>query len=209
MASTPQPVPPPSGTAAISGEEYRLYYESTEKVIDRRLGLNAWNYGICIAILVASGFLASWATTRNEFRLLLLIGVVLIAGMGFILCMYWVRQLSDYKLLNNIKFEVLNDMAPLVKFDDGGVSYEPFYKEWNKLKAREGTVKLRGMKIPVLRSSNAELIVPRAFQLLFASIVMAVVLVFVANKQVFLKDIAGMPTTQSSHTSTAAGEPAK
>lgn len=68
--------------------------------------------------------------------------------MGFVLCMYWVHQLRDYKLLNNVKFEVLNEMAPSVKSEDGGVSYEPFAKEWEKLKARKGTVRLRGLKIP-------------------------------------------------------------
>jgi hypothetical protein len=208
MASAPPPNPPTT-PAPISGEEYRLYYESTEKVIDRRLGLNSWNYGICIAILVAIGFLASWATTKAEFKLLSLVGVSLIAVMGFVLCAYWVRQLNDYKLLNNVKFEVLNEMAPLVNFADGGLSYEPFGKEWEKLKARKGTVRLRGLKIPVLRSSNAELIVPRAFQLLFASVVLAAVVVFLANSQILLKRVAEMPAAELANASAPAAKAAR
>ena len=129
--------------------------------------------------------------------------------MGFVLCMYWVHQLRDYKLLNNVKFEVLNEMAPSVKFEDGGVSYEPFAKEWDKLKARKGTVRLRGLKIPVLRSSNAEMIVPRAFQLLFASVVIAAVVVFAANRQVVLKNFADMPATPPGNGSVSAGKAAK
>jgi hypothetical protein len=116
--------PPPS--PIYSGEEYRLYYESTEKVIDRRLSLNAWNYGICIAILVATGFLANWAVSKAELRLVLLAGIGLGATMGAMLCHLWRGQIMDYKKLNNAKFEVLNSMAPNVRFEAGGQSYEPF-----------------------------------------------------------------------------------
>lgn len=28
-----------------------MYFDTTEKVIDRRLSLNTWNYGICLATL--------------------------------------------------------------------------------------------------------------------------------------------------------------
>jgi hypothetical protein len=37
----------------LSFDEFKLYYESTEKVTDRRLETNRWNYSICIATLVA------------------------------------------------------------------------------------------------------------------------------------------------------------
>lgn len=33
-----------------SFEEFKLIYESAEKVTDRRLQTNRWNYVICIAI---------------------------------------------------------------------------------------------------------------------------------------------------------------
>ena len=36
----------------LSFEEFQLFYESTEKVTDRRLNANRWNYSICIAILI-------------------------------------------------------------------------------------------------------------------------------------------------------------
>jgi len=37
----------------FSFDEFKLYYDSTEKVTDRRLETNRWNYSICVAILVA------------------------------------------------------------------------------------------------------------------------------------------------------------
>ncbi|MEA3061463.1 MAG: hypothetical protein QOJ94_1244 [Sphingomonadales bacterium] len=188
-AAPPPTQPPPQRTGKISGEEYRLYYESTERVIDRRLSLNTWNYGICIAILVACGALANWGASKAEFRFLLLLGIIVIAAMGFVLSTYWVRQLRDYKMLNHAKFEVLNDMAGQVEFSDGGMSFEVFAKEWEILKARNATRKIRGMRIPALRSSSAEMIVPRAFGVLFLTVIAVVSLILFVNRETLLKHV--------------------
>ena len=59
-----------------SFDEFKLYYESTEKVTDRRLETNRWNYSICIAILVAVAVLAKWSLTTVS---LLWVGLAAVA----------------------------------------------------------------------------------------------------------------------------------
>lgn len=50
-----------------SFEEFKLFYESTERVTDRRIQTNRWNYSICIAILIAIASLAKWALSNSAF----------------------------------------------------------------------------------------------------------------------------------------------
>ncbi|MGA9582525.1 MAG: hypothetical protein WBR13_11225 [Allosphingosinicella sp.] len=187
---------PPPSSPTYSGEEYRLYYESTEKVIDRRLALNAWNYGICIAILIASGFLANWAISKSELRLVLLVGIGLGAAMGAMLCYLWRGQISDYKKLNNAKFEVLNAMAPRVQFDDARKSFEPFRREWEILAAQKVVVKPQGGRIAVLQSSKVELLIPMAFLALYLIVLMVVLILIAVNWSVLQKDAFSLPAAE-------------
>lgn len=165
----------PASADVYSFEEYQLYYESTEKVVDRRLALNSWNYGLCLALMSGIGLLTTWALPRPEFRLLMLVGDSSLALVGAILCFLWIAQIRDFKLLNNAKFEVLNAMAPKVSFrDDPNVrSAEPFAKEWSALERHRATSELASVKIVALKASNAEFLVPRAFIALFAGVILA------------------------------------
>ena len=74
----------PKGTDVrrYSFDEFKLYYESTEKVTDRRLATNTWNYGLCTAIMLAVAGLAGWASSRPDFRLVMLLAILILAGMG-------------------------------------------------------------------------------------------------------------------------------
>ena len=181
---------PPS----YSFEEYRLYYESTEKVVDRRLANNTWNYGICSAAIVAIALLANWAVSRIEFRLVLIVAILLLAAMGMLLCTLWRSQIHDLKELNNAKFKVLNTMAPAVRFGPGDnrISARPFDQEWEILKAKETARELQTMRIVALRSSNAELLVPTAFRWLFGLISLAALLVIVVNWQTLTDGILNL-----------------
>lgn len=49
----------------LSFEEFKLYYDSTEKVTDRRIETNRWNYSICIAILVAIATITNWSLSTS------------------------------------------------------------------------------------------------------------------------------------------------
>ena len=96
----------------LSFEEFKLYYESTEKVTDRRLETNRWNYSICIAILVAIAAIARFSLASVTL-VWVGIGAILVLGvMATLFCALWVGQIRDFKKLNNAKFFVLNEMAP-------------------------------------------------------------------------------------------------
>jgi hypothetical protein len=163
----------PASVETYSFDEYKLYYESTEKVVDRRLALNSWNYGLCVALMGAIGGLTAWALPQPEFRLLLLLGDSAFALAGTLLCILWVGQIRDFKLLNNAKFDVLNAMAPKVAFPESAVlkSAEPFAKEWQALERQRATAEISQSNIVVLRASHAEFLVPRAFIALFVGVI--------------------------------------
>ena len=166
-----------------SFDEYKLYYDSTEKVTDRRLTTNSWNYGICTAIVIAVATLANWSVSRPEFSLITIIAILMLSGMGMLLCTLWIGQIRDFKALNNAKFDVLNAMAPLVRFgpDDERSSATPFAREWEILQAKRSISEVETMKILALRSSNTEFLVPMAFRLLFGLILIATVIVTAIN----------------------------
>ena len=204
MAVSPNQIaPPPAGSAQpaaatpalCSWEEFRLYFETTEKVIDRRHALNSWNYGICLATLTASGLMANWAVAASGLRLVVLAGVAVLAGMGFLLCLFWVGQIRDAKLLNNAKFAVLQDMAPLLAFPDGVRSHEPLAKEWAMLTSQGATESRAGLRIRVLKSSSAEFLLPRAFMAVFGLIVAVVLMLCVFNRGVLTKDALAFPAS--------------
>jgi hypothetical protein len=107
LQDTPEP-------KRYSFDEYKLYYESTEKVTDRRLATNTWNYGLCTTIMIAIAALGSWASSRPDFRLVILLAIPVLAGMSALLCALWTGQIRDFKELNAAKFKVFNAMAPAV-----------------------------------------------------------------------------------------------
>ena len=145
----------------LSFDEFKLYYESTEKVTDRRLETNRWNYSICIATLVA------------------------IAVLAILFCALWVGQIRDFKKLNNAKFMVLNDMAPNLEFDiknpGAVVSYRPFEREWDKLSELSALDEVGKSNIIALKSSNIEYFIPKAFGFLFGGILIVLVIILVLN----------------------------
>ena len=153
---------PPSRSYRYSFREWATYYESTERVTDRRLAVNASNFSISIALLVGIGVLANWAASHTELRALAIGGVILISILGVIFCSLWVGQIYDYKNLNSAKFSVLNFMAPYVRFDEEiiCVSAEPFDREWKIVKEKGWTIKVPFTKITALRSSYLEFAVP-------------------------------------------------
>ncbi|MEV3849335.1 hypothetical protein ACIF6H_03555 [Streptomyces microflavus] len=173
---TPPQVQPP-----VSFEEYRLYYETTEKVTERRLAMNRWNYSVLTASLLAIGVTLGWASSRDTFLLAGIIGVLVLSAIACVMCFFWLRQIDDFKALNTAKFEVLNSMAPLVIFEgasgpSSAQSFNCFDKEWQELssvqalQAPSASGFVRG-----LRSSSAERFIPRAFGAIFALIFLSVV----------------------------------
>ena len=106
-----------SSERKLSFEEFKLYYEATEKVTDRRLDTNRWNYSICVAMLVAIAVIMKWSLTTTSLLWAGFAAVAILASMAVLFCAPWIGQIRDFKKLNNAKFSVLNEMAPIIEFD--------------------------------------------------------------------------------------------
>lgn len=176
---------PPGSPKRVAFDEYKLYYESTEKVTDRRLAANNWNYTVCVATLVAIAALANWGLARVSVLSVALLAIGILCIMAVLFCSLWIGQIRDFKVLNNAKFKVLNSMAPAVCFsekaDDTRVSFDPFSVEWIELQRANAVNEINNSDIVALRSSNIEFLIPRTFRVLFVVILVAVCVAVAAN----------------------------
>jgi hypothetical protein len=113
----------------------------------------------------------------------MLSAIMVLSGMGALLCTLWAGQIRELKVLNNYKFTIINDMAPRVRFtsDNELVSAQPFAREWAMVKDGQNTAEVTSTKIIAFQSSNAELAVPWAFRWLFILIFAIALAVVVAN----------------------------
>jgi hypothetical protein len=174
----------------LSFDEFKLYYESTEKVTDRRLSANTWNYSICVGILVSIAAIVKWSTGSPSFFYAGLTAVFLLSIMAIPFCSLWLGQISDFKYLNNAKFQVLNEMAPRIEFDidhpEQITSFCPFEKEWSQIEQVKAAVEIRQRKIIALKSSNIEYFIPSAFRVLFFLIGVAVLIGVILNFALFV-----------------------
>lgn len=169
-----------------SFDEFELYYKSTETVTERRLSLNRWNYSICIAIIVAVAGVFNWGFQNPSFLMLSLIAISLICVIALLFCYHWIKQIQDFKQLNNAKFTVLNGMAKDIFFSDSLAdnrrSFLPFEKEWEILKEEKAVGKIRGIKnIEALDSSKIEILLPYAFSFFFILAIIFTILILWNN----------------------------
>jgi hypothetical protein len=164
----------------LSFEEFKLFYESAEKVTDRRLEMNRWNYSICVAIILAIAAITKASLGSTLFPAGLAATIVLCV-VAILFCGLWVAQIRDFKKLNNAKFAILNEMAPNIEFDPGNpgrvASYCPFDKEWRRLDDLKALEELGRTNIIALKSSNIEYFIPRTFAALFFGILIVVLVV--------------------------------
>ena len=174
-----------------SFEEFKLMYESTEKVTDRRLQTNRWNYTICIAVLVAIAGILKYSVGNLPFFYLGLFAVIVLSGMAILFCSLWIGQIRDFKSLNNAKFEIINQMAPNVEFNPehpGMVtSFCSFEKEWKRLEEMKALQEAGKTNIIALKSTNIEYFIPKAFIVLFAAIILVVAIFILPNRADYVK----------------------
>lgn len=90
----------PEPSVPVSFEEFRLYYESAEKVTERRLSANRWNYSVSTAIILAISGILSWSTSHETFRFVAAVATLFLSGMAFFFCGFWVSQIDSFKALN-------------------------------------------------------------------------------------------------------------
>jgi hypothetical protein len=182
MANT---LSPESRVERYGFEEYKMYYESTERVTDRRLAVNTSNFAITTASLIAVAVLTNWSLGKPSFLLITLATDALIGAMGALYCTLWVGQITDFKALNQAKFSVLNAVAPQILFSatpDSRVPADPFQKEWKLLQEQEATRKIHSTDLVALRSSNIEYLVPKALRVIYIVIALTAVGIGVFNR---------------------------
>jgi hypothetical protein len=164
-----------SRPAHVSFDEYQLYYQSAERVTDRRRDLNRWNYSIMTATLLAIGGVLAWSTYDVQREFVGCVGVIGLSLMAALHCSYWIHQIDDFKALNTEKFRLLNEMAPHVRFPDSGPgitmrSYEPFRREWDAMDELDQLSEIRRSgvgRILALKSSSAEYTMAQVFRYAF------------------------------------------
>jgi hypothetical protein len=177
----------------VSFDEYRMYYESAERVTQRRLEVNRWNYSIAVTTLIAIGLVIVWGTSSGKNVAVGIAGAIMLSVMAFLHCTFWVRQIDDFKALNNEKFAIINDMAPHVRFPPVGPyerirSAEPFQREWDAMIEENALREINrtGLRRTlVLKSSAGEYFIPNAFRFMFVLVAVGtLVLGLMANNDI-------------------------
>lgn len=169
----------------VAFEEFELFHGTTEKVTDRRLSTNRWNYSICSAILIAIAVIMKWGLENHasgsqiNYLYAASFVTIVLCVIATIYCMLWIGQLDDFKGLNKAKYEVLGHMTKNIVYseteNDPRKSFDPFYKEWKIVEYDKGLSELYSSKLVALKSSNIEYMIPRSFMLIFMIVVPACV----------------------------------
>jgi hypothetical protein len=176
---------------SVSFDEFKLYYESAEKVTERRLSANRWNYSVSTAVLITIGITLSWSSSHASFIFVSALGALFLSAMAFFFCGYWIKQIDDFKALNTAKFAVLEKMAPKVIFDQSvtpiAKSFEPFKKEWENMSAARALQPLpsrvdRALGALALKSTRQEYFLPQAFRALFVVIFAGTIVFMVMSR---------------------------
>jgi hypothetical protein len=156
----------------IPFEQFRLFYESAERVTERRLALNRGNASLAALIAAGLGVVAAWAFEKPHPHALGLAVVAMVSALAAIFCRWWWQQIESYKDLNRAKFEVLAAMAKGVIFVGGSrehrCEFNPFDWEWRIMGANNALASYKGGK--ALGASWSELTVPKAFLVFFVSV---------------------------------------
>jgi hypothetical protein len=190
-------------TPRVSFEEYKLYYESAEKVTERRLSMNRWNYSVMVATLLAIGGVVSWTTSHKSFLLTGILGILILSATASLMCVLWIKQIDDFKALNTAKFKIINEMAPLVEFEGPSGpatrSFRCFEKEWDemgRLQALQRAKKRRMSPVQGLSSTSAEYFIPRALMGIFLLVFVGVCLFAATNWKDMTAHLSPFNSTQ-------------
>jgi hypothetical protein len=186
---------PAAGQASspkYSFDEFKLYYESTEKVTDRRQNGNKLNYSICVAVLFAIAAIWNWSLDHQSYSSAGFTLSSVLSLLAALFSWFWIGQIRDFKSLNTAKFTVLNDViAPNVAIIPGQlgvtlVSSNPFQREWELLEAAGRLQTKPRYEIRALESSNVEYFVPQAFIVIFVIVLLVSVLPIVIHVSAYL-----------------------
>jgi len=192
----------PDQSSKYSFDEFKIVYESTEKVTDRRLQTNRWNYTICTAVLVAIAGIIKYSVGNEAFFHIGSVVALVLSSMAILFCCLWVGQIRDFKSLNHAKFDVINEMAPHIEYDpehpDVLKPFCAFEKEWKKLEEMKALQEKGKTNFIALKSTNIEYYIPKAFITLFVLVIIVVAVLLLPNKGRFEKTVPpkAQPSTQ-------------
>lgn len=177
--------------AGISFEEFKLFFETAERVTDRRNAENKWGYSVCSASLVAVGLVCKFMMgERGLWAILSAVAILSISFQSIKYCAYWRKKILSYKELNAAKFTVLGEMVEVGFLKESGEvieSAKPFDKEWCIMQENKGSLeKIENQPIYGLRSSSDELFMPQAFTNLYILIMLLDVVYFVSAVYAYL-----------------------
>jgi hypothetical protein len=182
----------PTKRPQCSFDEFKLIYESAEKVTDRRLAKNSQNYSISVGVVLALAVIVNWSISNPQYKYAGFTLVFALSVMASVYANLWLKQIIDFKSLNSAKFEVLNEMAPLLKFnlevdeDKKIISYEPFKREWEILQSMNALQTTGKQGLKALKSTNEELFVPNAFSIIFISTALISIFTIFCNLNKFI-----------------------
>ncbi|MGD9967892.1 MAG: hypothetical protein AB7T59_15330 [Hyphomonadaceae bacterium] len=172
MGKKHQPEDASQAKRHYSFEEFRMMYESTERISERKIAFTRANSTLCIAIIAGQGVAASWGFGRPSVDAMVAALILFISLLGIVFCLYWHGQLWTFKQLNDAKFKVLKEMADHVVFPDYSArnirSMSPFEREYAIYQELGGLTSVRGLLLP--KANLAETIVPYSFLAFFAAI---------------------------------------
>ena len=98
---------PPAGDAETRHElleQYRLFVETSERVVARRQTANTFFLSINSLLLVAVGILLREATDAAVVAF----GVAGLSLVGLFACFAWRRMVTSFRQLNTAKFEIIH-----------------------------------------------------------------------------------------------------
>lgn len=153
-----------------SFQEFRLMYESAERVTDRRLGMNRTNYTICLGVVIGIGLTTDWAVNHSEYFYWGMAAIMALTALGILFCIGWINQIRDFKNLNSAKFQVMAEMTAHMRFEteygELPVSSRPFDREWEILQNTQNALTQHGPS-KALSSTTVEYLLPRGLILVY------------------------------------------
>nr|MBR4279672.1 hypothetical protein [Clostridia bacterium] len=102
-------------------EQYRLFLETSERLVERRQAVNNFYLSANTAIFsVVAIMISLMEKDRTEMLSLILLAFILLAVVGIVLCISWVNILESYGTLNGCKMKVISIIErrlPISLFD--------------------------------------------------------------------------------------------
>ena len=173
-----------AGNSSVHFDEFKMFVDTAERMTDRRLELNKSNTSISLLVIAGIGAIASWAYGKPTVEPYAALVIFLVAFLTFQFCNWWLAQIISWKDINGVKFEILNEMAPKIRFSDDNSrecqSAEPFLLEWKRMEKKGSLKDYKSKK--ALNSTPSEISIPKTFRAAFLALMLAVVVTFASNR---------------------------